>query len=74
MKPSEEEKEELRASAQSAKLREDLMCVAQNRVNPLLINGQVDMDRLLTFLDEFNAFCGHRRKPFCPMVDKDMRL
>ncbi len=74
MKLSEEEKEELRASAQSTELRDDLMQVAQNRFNSLLVNGQVDMDRLLTFLDEYNAFFGHRRKPFCPMIDKNMRL
>ena len=74
MKLSEEEKTELRASAQSAELRDDLMRVAQSRVNSLVVNGQVDMDRLLTFLDECNTFFGHLRKPFCPMIDQDMRL
>ncbi len=74
MKLSEEAKKELRASAQSTKLRDDLTKVARNRINPFLVNGQVDMDRLLTFLDECNEFMGHKRKPFRPMIDKDMRL
>jgi hypothetical protein len=74
LKLSEEEKAELRTSARSAKLRDDLMRLAQNHFNPVLVNGQVDMDRLLTFLDECNAFFGHRQKPFLPMIDKDMRL
>ena len=74
MKLSEEEKTELRTCAQSAELRDDLMRVAQNRFNSLLVNGQVDMDRLLTFLDECSAFFGHPQKPFCSMIDKDMRL
>jgi len=74
LKLSEEEKEELRASAQSSKLRDDLRRVAQNRHNPILVNGEVDMDRLLTFLNEYNSFLNHQRKPFRQIIDKDMRL
>ncbi len=74
MKLSEAEKTELRAAAYSAKLRDDFIQLGKNRINPFLVNGQVDMDKLLTFLDEYNAFFGRRRKPFSKMIDKDMRL
>ena len=46
MKLSDKEKEEFRSL--SVELSNDLRIVAQNRHNPVMVNGEVDMDRLLT--------------------------
>jgi hypothetical protein len=40
----------------------------------VLVNGSVDLDRLLEFFNQFNEFINHQPKPFAPMIDKDMRL
>ena len=71
---SKQAEEELLAGATSVKLREDLARIAQNRHNPFLVNGQVDIDRFLTFLNEFNEFINHQPKPQSRMIDKNMKL
>ena len=71
---SDEEKRELLDIARSSKLREDFRRLSENRHNPFVVDGVVDMDRLLTFLTEYNAFVNHRPKPFRKIVDRDMRL
>ena len=71
---SEKEREEMLRLAASSTLRDDMAYLATHRYNPLLVNGMVDMDRLLVFLNEFNEFINHEPKPFSPMIDKDMRL
>lgn len=71
---SEKVKDELRSLAKSSTLRDDMRRVALNRHNPIIVNGEVDMDRLLEFLDQYNAFVNHEPKPFKPMIDKVMKL
>ncbi len=71
---SEKEKDELRILAKSASLRDDMRHVALNRHNPIVVNGEVDMDLLIEFLDQYNAFINHEPKPFKPMIDKIMKL
>ena len=71
---SDEEKRELLDIARSSKLKEDFRRLSENRHNPFVVDGVVDMDRLLTFLTEYNAFVNHRPKPFRKIVDRDMRL
>jgi hypothetical protein len=55
-------------------MREDMRHVAGHRHNPVIVDGKVDTDRLLDFLNQFNEFLNHAPKPFRPIVDKDMRL
>ena len=71
---SEKEKDELRNLAQSSSLRDDMRRVALNRHNPIIVNGEVDMDRLVEFLDQYNAFINHEPKPFKPMIDRNIKL
>lgn len=71
---SEKVKEELRSLAKSSTLRDDMRHVALNRHNPIIVNGEVDMDRLLEFLDQYNAFVNHGPKPFKPMIERVMKL
>ena len=73
-KLSEAEKRELLAAAKSAALRKDMRFLAEHRHNPVLVDGVVDMDRLIEFLTQFNEFNNHKPKPFKPMIDKVMKL
>lgn len=71
---SEEEKAELLMAAQSETLRRDMRIIAQNRHNPFMLNGKIDLDRVVTFLTELNGFLGHPVKPFRKIIDKKMLL
>jgi len=71
---SELEKKEMLRLAGTSSLREDAEYLTVHRHNPVLIDGKVDMDRLLEFLTEFNEFINHKPKPFKPMLDRDMKL
>ena len=71
---SDEEKRELIDIAKSSKLREDLRKLSEKRHNPFIVDGDVDIDHLLTFLTEYNAFINHTPKPFRRIADRDMRL
>lgn len=69
-----DEKDELLRLAHSSSMREDMRYLSAHRHNPVIIDGQVSMDRLLDFLNGFNEFINHEPKPFKPMIDKVMKL
>lgn len=71
---SEQERKELLQLAESASLRRDMDYLSSHRHNPVIVNGAFDMDRLIEFLTQFNEFINHQPKPFCPMIEKDMKL
>ncbi len=71
---SERERQELLRLAASPSLRDDMEYLASHRHNPALVNGIVDMDRLIEFVTQFNEFINHKPKPFVPMIDRDMKL
>lgn len=71
---SDGEIKELRELACSLKLRQDLRKVEEQRHNPFLVNGVTDLDRLLTFLTEYNYFMNHAPKPFRKIIDKVVKL
>jgi hypothetical protein len=71
---SEEEKREMLRLAGSSSLREDMRYVSSHRHNPVLVNGMVDIDRLIEFLTQFNEAINHQPKPFRPIIDKEMKL
>ena len=71
---SREDKEELLKMSRSRRLREDFRKIAENRYNPFLINGVVDLNRLVSFLTDYNEFINHARRPFRKMIDKKMLL
>ncbi len=73
-KLSEEEKKELLSLARSSSFKNDMRHVAENRHNPAVFEGRVDMDRLIEFLYDYNSFINHRRKKFEPMIEKVMKL
>lgn len=71
---SEHEKKEMLRLAGSPSLREDMEYLTAHRHNPVVIDGKVDMDRLIEFLTEYNEFINHKPKPFVPMIARDMKL
>lgn len=71
---NESEKKELLRLAGSSSLKEDKRYLSAHRHNPVVVDGQVSMDRLLDFLNGFNEFINHEPKPFKPIVEKEMKL
>ena len=56
------------------KLKGDFRKLSKNRINPFMVKGNMDLDRVLEFLNEFNAFINHTPKSFRKIIDKNMRL
>lgn len=71
---SEDEKLEFLRLAASSSLRKDMAYLSAHRHNPVIVDGKIDLDRLIEFLTQFNEFINHEPKPFKPIIDKDMRL
>lgn len=74
MKLNKEEKKEMKDLAKSASLRRDMELLSQRRHNPFEATGEIDIDKFLLFLNQYNEFIGHSQKTFCRIIDKDMRL
>jgi len=68
------EQEELRSFSQSSSLQNDMKYVAAHRHNSLIVEGNVDLDRLITFLTEYNEFINHKPKTFKPIIDRVMKF
>ena len=71
---TDQEKKELVNQAKSARLKEDMRSLSANAYNPLMLNGRVDADKWLTFLNEYNALIGHARKPLKWMIERVIKL
>jgi len=71
---SDKEKKELKGLANSFDLREDLRKISKNRHNPFAINGEINLDRLLIFLTEYNYFINHTARQFHRIKDKLNKL
>ncbi|MBM3246087.1 MAG: hypothetical protein FJZ13_02030 [Candidatus Omnitrophica bacterium] len=71
---SKDEKKELKELASSSKLRNDMQAMLKMRHNPFMIDGKVDLDKFLEFLNEYNYFINHNPKIFSKIIDNDMRL
>ncbi len=71
---NDEQKKELLDTAKSSNLKRDLRQVSKNRHNPFIVNGKLDLDCFLTFLNEYNYFINHTPRPFCKIIDRDIRL
>jgi len=61
---SDKEKEELKYFSKSADLRNDFRIISENRINPLLVKGQINLDNLISFLNGFNEFISHKKRTF----------
>jgi hypothetical protein len=73
-KLSKKEKAEFKEVTSSPSFREDMQYLSANRFNPLIDGHEINMDRLLIFLTEYNEFINHSPKPFKPIIDKIMKL
>ena len=68
------EKKELLDKAASVELRDDMRLLRQTRHKLLREDGQVDIDKWIEFLTEYNEFINHEPKPFAPMLERDMKM
>jgi len=71
---SDQDKKELLEMAHSKRIREDFRMMAKNRHNPFLVNGVVDLNKFIDFLNDYNESINHARRPFRKMIDKKMLL
>lgn len=71
---TKKQEKELKQTAGSLSLRNDLMSLRAMRHNPFVFNGKVDIDRFITFLNEYNSFINHTPKPFKKIIDRVMKL
>lgn len=71
---NETDRAELLALSNSESMRKDAAHVATNRHNPLLIGGEVSVDRVMEFLTQYNEFLNHPIKPLRPFIELDMKL
>lgn len=71
---TENEKQELLEMAGSGELQKDMRRVKHAGENTFVRNGEIDLDAYIEFLDAFNAFISHRRKPFKPMMEGNLKL
>jgi hypothetical protein len=68
MKLSDESAAEFRELALSAAMRDDMNAVAARRHNPFVVDGIVNVDAWLEFVQEFNEFINHEPRPFRPIT------
>jgi len=71
---SKEEREELKEFAKSSAFKSDLRKILQNRHNPFIVEGRIDLDRFIKFLSEYNRFINHTPKPFRKIIDRKNKL
>ncbi|MBL7050234.1 MAG: hypothetical protein ISR96_12040 [Nitrospira sp.] len=71
---SKDSRQEILDLAGSDSLREDMRFIAENRHNPVMEKGEVNLDRLLEFLNGYNEFISHKPKTFKRMLEKVMKL
>lgn len=75
MRLTDEERAELLELSHSQSLRDDMARVAATRHNPFVDeNGEVDADRVVDFLTQYNEFLNHAGKPRQPFIEKNMKL
>lgn len=74
MRLSEKERSELLALSKSASLRRDMAHVASTRHNPLIVDGEINADRVIDFLTQYNEFLNHPFKVPRPFIESNMKL
>lgn len=73
-KLTEEAKRELLDAARSDSLKRDMQALKKGCHNPFIKDGKVDIDAYVRFVCEYNEFINHKRKPFKPMLIREMKL
>ena len=74
MNVSDKSQEELLKHSQAVAFKNDMKIIAEQRHNPFIKNGNVDVDAYIEFVTQYNEFINHQPKPFRRMIDNDMKL
>ena len=68
------EKKDLKDSALSESLRQDMEAIAKSRHDPFNSEGKVNVDKLIDFLTIFNEFSNNSGYSFRRIIDSNMKL
>jgi len=71
---NDKEREELIYLARSSSIKNDMDHLSAIAYNPFMVNGRVDVDKWIIFLNGYNEFINHAPKPFRKMIDRIMKL
>lgn len=71
---NDKERKELERQASSLSLKDDMNKLAAKAHNPFMVNGRIDADKWINFLNGYNEFINHAPKPFCKIIDRLMKL
>lgn len=71
---SEKAKKELLDASHSKSLKRDMHNISQHRQNSFLKEGRTDPDAYIEFLNQFNSFINHFKKPFKPIIEAEIKL
>jgi hypothetical protein len=71
---TEEEKRSMLEESRSESLRRDMEYLHEHRANPFMVNGKVDTDKVLEFLQFYNEFLNHPVKENWEFIERDMKL
>ena len=63
---NKKEKKEWLTVSTSQAFKEDMRYLKENRHNPFIKDGEIDIDTLMEFLTITNEFYNHPQKPFKP--------
>jgi hypothetical protein len=74
VKISETDRIELLTLSHSESLRQDEQRVAAHRHDPFLVEDEVNTDRVMEFLNQYNEFLNHPIKLSRPFIESNMKL
>jgi len=71
---NDREGKELIFLARSSSLKTEIARMSVKDHNPIMVNGRVDADKWIMFLNGYNEFINHTMRPFHKMIDRVMKL
>ena len=74
MNLTEDAKESMREDARSESLRQEMHFLREHHANSFMVNGAVDTDRVLEFLQFYNEFMNHPLKETREFIERNMKL
>ena len=74
MKLTEEEKQGMLEESRSESLREDMAHLRELNAGSFIVNGEVDTDRVIEFLQFYNEFLNHPVKVEWEFIERNMKL
>ena len=74
MRLTEEAKRSMLEESRSESLRNDMAYLRELTAGSFMLNGEVDADRMVEFLQFYNEFLNHPVKEDREFIERDMKL